>query len=194
MRLKYNIAILLVCFLESNHLFEQEIIEPQWKFYFAFEDATGARDTLWNVLDSGSTLYNIWVPPYTDGLDMQFGEIPVELDSDAFNVWTYQANISFFFKTVALPIISSPDVEIYANNFVLPVTISWDTSLFRAPVLMQMIEGPINAPLLDNDYFFDYHVAWGSYCMLYDTDVEMPEFFWWSANYFPLMCTMSRGF
>ncbi len=103
----------------------QEYVEPQWKFYFAFEDATGARDTVWQVLDSAAT----------DGLDPRFGEIPVELDPEKFNVWL-PGGAEIYFKTYAMPLSYDIYMGIEANNYVLPITLSWDTALFRAPVLL----------------------------------------------------------
>ncbi len=158
---------------------------------FCLLNATGAKDTLWLVLDSDALPL---VDNNNPGFDPQFGEYPIELDPEGFNVWT-PGGIGIFLKTFALPLNYYPGATIYANNYVLPITLSWDTALFRAPVLLQNIIGPINAPLLNNDYFFNYHanLGWPSYCMLYDTQVEMPWFSWGSQDQFPLMCTMSRG-
>ena len=43
----------------------------QWKFYLAFEDATGAKDTIWIGLDENGTVGN---------LNPDLGEVPVQLD------------------------------------------------------------------------------------------------------------------
>ncbi len=61
----------------------QDYIEPQWKFYFAFEDATGARDTVWIFLDS-------LIPTGNQGMNADFGEVPYTLNDSAFNVFVVE--------------------------------------------------------------------------------------------------------
>jgi hypothetical protein len=42
--------------------------QPQWRFHLAFEDATGAKDTLWFIYDTTATI----------GWDSHLGEGPSE--------------------------------------------------------------------------------------------------------------------
>tara|TARA_B110000046_G_C12909099_1_gene362037 strand:- start:70 stop:264 length:195 start_codon:yes stop_codon:yes gene_type:complete len=46
----------------------QAQVEPQFKFYLAFEDATEQRDTVWIVIDTNAvlvedTIFNEWILP-----------------------------------------------------------------------------------------------------------------------------------
>ncbi|MBS1569770.1 MAG: hypothetical protein JST45_10040 [Bacteroidetes bacterium] len=54
--------------------------QPTWRFHLAFEDGTGARDTIWFVFDTTATLGS-GVPDY------ELGEGAVQMDLDSFNVW-----------------------------------------------------------------------------------------------------------
>lgn len=53
--------------------------QPQWKFHIAFEDATGARDTIFLIWDSTAT----WE------MDTLLGEIPMNFDTNIFQVYMY---------------------------------------------------------------------------------------------------------
>ena len=45
------------------------IAQPTWRFHLAFEDGTGARDTIWMVYDTTATLgSNPWPGPNVDTL------------------------------------------------------------------------------------------------------------------------------
>ena len=52
-------------------------VEPQFKFYLAFEDATGQRDTVWLIVDSNAT-------PFEDTI---FNETLNPIDSQKFDVY-----------------------------------------------------------------------------------------------------------
>jgi len=120
--------------------------QPQWKFHLAFEDATGAKDTIWFIWDTTATFY---------GLDTALGEYPVTLDYNVFNVWTYNpANEEYdTLKTIAHPYSYAFGHQIEAINFELPVKISWDSALFHADWLPQD-SGWVYSASFDSDYFF----------------------------------------
>jgi hypothetical protein len=178
--MKKNILLLLVTFSFGLDVLAQEI--PQWEFWLAFEDATGAKDTVWIAMDEEGTFDN----------DMQFGEFPQNMNEDEFHVYfIIEGGKS---DRRVFPITSTSGGIVYAWHYEYPITLSWDTTLFSAPILMNSVEGPINNPLLDNDYFFNYHLGFPSYHMLFEESVEMPEFFWGSMDHFPVYFYFFRGF
>jgi len=103
--------------------------QPQWRFHLAFEDAIGARDTIWFIYDTTAT---------GDALDEHLGESFVEVDTNNFNVWmsTTLTGITAI-KTLAIPYSGFPDgyFPMEGRGYVPPLTLRWDTSLFRSPVL-----------------------------------------------------------
>ncbi len=104
-------------------------------------------------------------------------------------------NLAEVSKVRAFNIESSAfDFGIYATNYVYPLTLSWDTTLFFSQVLEETEAGYIFRPTLDNDYFFNYHNEVGKYHMIYESQVEMPWFGWWSQEHFPLYVSFERGF
>ena len=68
----FSIALLLSSFVS------QAQVEPQFKFYLAFEDATNQRDTVWIVIDTNAT---------EEFLDSTLGETNEILDSTKFQTW-----------------------------------------------------------------------------------------------------------
>ncbi len=157
---------------------------PQWLFWLAFEDATGAKDTVWIAMDEEGTF----------GLDEQFGEMPQEMNEEEFHVFFDVNTEGGKSDILVLPILIPPDGEIRAANYEYPIILSWDTTLFNAPILLNSVEGPINNPLLDNEYFFNYHEGFPSYHMLFEESVEMPGFSFGSMDHFPLFFSFNRGF
>lgn len=124
--------------------------QPQWKFHMAFEDATGAKDTIWFIWDTTATLY---------GLDTALGEKPISLDYSIFNVWTYNKVNSTYdtLKTIALPYNDCFENTLEAINYELPITITWDSSLLHADWLPPTPVGWVNYARIDNNYFFLYN-------------------------------------
>lgn len=124
--------------------------QPQWKFHVAYEDATGAKDTIWFIWDTTATFF---------GLDTALGEKPVQLDYNLFNVWTHNiANEEYdTLKTIAHPYSVSFGHPIEAINFELPITIKWDSALFHAEWLPPEPVGWVNYARIQNDYFFLYN-------------------------------------
>ncbi len=139
--------ILLVSGLLLVFVSFQSFAQQQWKFHVAFEDATGARDTIWFIWDTTATLY---------GLDTALGEKPVSLNYSTFNVWTNN-KVNFDYdtiKTLAIPYTESFETTIEAINFELPITITWDSALLHADWLPPTPVGWVNYARIDNDYFF----------------------------------------
>jgi hypothetical protein len=116
------ISPLLLCFIAC---FSQA--QPQWKFHLAFEDATGARDTIWFIWD---TTAHFILP-----VDEHLGEGRTEMNLNEFNVFVrnHEGDST---KTFSLPY-GIPDLtnSIYAINYQYPITLRWDSSMFNAPFL-----------------------------------------------------------
>ena len=126
--------------------------QPQWKFHVAFEDATGARDTIWFIWDTTAAVY---------GIDTTLGEGNPHMDYSKFNVWTLTWGVYPNFdttKVVAYPYDASFGNTIEAINFELPITITWDSALLHADWLPPTPVGWVNFARIDNDYFFFYNM------------------------------------
>lgn len=123
--------------------------QPTWRFHLAFEDGTGARDTMWFVYDTTATMG--WGP---GDVDYALGEGAVSMDLSAFNVWQLNWDVDTT-KTIALPYSEFPSFQggaVSAFNYVAPMIIRWDTSLFHASYL----PGPesIGMATMGGEYFF----------------------------------------
>lgn len=126
--------------------------QPQWRLHLAFEDGTGARDTIWFVWDTSAT-EGSEVNPLVDEL---LGEGQVDMDMDSFNVWVWNwSNDST--KTFALPFLYFPWHGCYidAFNYEFPVTLRWDTALFHATYLPN--PAAIQTAKMDCAHFFGYN-------------------------------------
>ncbi len=151
--------------------------QPTWRFHLAFEDGTGARDTLWLLYDTTATLpVDPWPGP---NVDYELGEGPTDMSNGLFHVFTRNANWDST-NTVAFPYSWYPIFEtgntIDAIKWVPPMTITWDTSLFHA-LYLPYNQGLINQAYLLGDYFF-FHSNDGSgigYNMLITNNVVMDE-------------------
>ena len=102
--------------------------QPQWRFHLAFEDAIGAKDTIWFVYDTSAT----------QAMDHHLGEVFVHVDPDSFNVWmssTFNGDTAV--KSLALPFTDYPQgyFPITGNGYTPPLTLRWDPSLFSSPDL-----------------------------------------------------------
>ncbi|MBK7287391.1 MAG: hypothetical protein IPI95_09950 [Flavobacteriales bacterium] len=128
------------------------IAQPTWRFHLAFEDGTGARDTIWMVYDTTATLgSNPWPGPNVDTL---LGEGPVDVDDGLFHVFRTNA-IGDTTNTNAYPYSQYPNFDgtsIDAINWTPPMTITWDTSLFHAPYL-PYAQGHFGIALMDGIAF-----------------------------------------
>jgi hypothetical protein len=164
--------------------------QPQWKFHIAFEDATGAKDTIWCIWDTAATDGSL------TSVDTAFGEAGVTFDYSVFNVWIYN-NVPFPFtdstKTSAIPFNGTFSLEIRAFNYQYPLTISWDSSLFHAPGLPLPV-GYVNRAWMGNNYFFivNNDPPAQAFNMLWDNSVIAPWFFWGTQSQFPLGVLIMR--
>ena len=164
-------ALLITCF--TSKLYAQ----PQWKFHIAFEDASGAKDTIWLIWDTAATY----------GLDTIFSEGKVNLNYNVFNVFIGNTNGDTT-KTQALPHpYSSNDVIVYAMNYQYPLIISWDSALFNAPNLPMPV-GYVNYARINNDYFFFQNnlPIEHQFDMLQNNQTLAPSFNWFSQSQFPM--------
>ena len=163
-------TLVVPCVLLMNILLAQ----PQWRFHLAFEDATGAHDTIWFVHDTTATLG--W-----DGnpeVDTALGEGRVDMDLDVFNVYTYNWDLDST-KTVAYPYTFFPShaANIEAFNFQFPVILRWDTALFRASYLPDPFA--INTAQMHCNHFFSFNndPYLQAYNMLLDDSVSVELMF-----------------
>jgi hypothetical protein len=176
-----NIFLVALSLLFSNNSFSQQ----QWKFYVAFEEGSGQRDTLWMIWDTTATV----------NVDTGLGEGSAIYDYAKFNVWIYNSNFDST-KTLALPYIYFPHhtlADIYAFNFTYPITITWDTSLFHANYLPVQSNNYINEAKIDNDFFFfvNNDMALHAYNMLLTDSAFAPQFNWGSQSHFPMTITIT---
>ncbi len=168
----------------------------QWSFYFAFEDANGAKDSLWFLLDTAST--------YPWSISGLYGEEPIETDSVNFQVWFYHpldyvnGNPTERYSTVLGNINNSAEVfgpEVFATNYELPIVLTWDSSLFTTEVLYTYGVNPINKATLDNNYLFSHGGSETGWDMTLTNHVELP-YYWYAGgigNQFPLYINLERG-
>lgn len=189
-RILYRIILVLISLMFTiNTTYTQE----QWKFYLAFEDATGARDTIWHIWDTTATFL---------GADTHLGEVTAIINPDAFNVWTYNHGLSWqdTIKTVAYPYNYDFSSKIRAINFNLPIYISWDSSLFHAPFLPPEPVGWVNYARFQNDYFFFYNnsISNHQFDLTLANDVYSPDssvtnpWFWDPSVHFPMDIYLSQ--
>lgn len=129
--------------------------QPTWRFHLALENGDGARDTIWLVFDAQATLP---VDPFPGpNVDTLLGEAGLALDPDVFNVFVRNAlwdSTKTFAKPYSwYPIFDGPLIESF--NWVAPITIRWDTSLFHAPYL----PGPdtFGVAMMGGSYFFGHN-------------------------------------
>jgi Secretion system C-terminal sorting domain len=176
---KLGVLIILSILLASFKSYSQ----PQWKFHIAFEDATGAKDTIWWIWDSTAT----------SGLDTALGEVIPQLNHNAFNVYIFNTN-SDTTKTEALPYAYFPNHSaiVYAINYQYPIIIRWDSSLFHSSFLPATSNNFINVARISNDYFFFVNnnpppPLSNEFDMLLDNSAYAPAYFWGSQSQFPMV-------
>ncbi len=157
--------------------------QPQWKFHVAFEDATGAKDTIWCIWDSSAH--------GTLPTDTVFKEGAVIFDHNVFNVWIYNYDGDST-KTRAVPFSWSLSLEVRAFNYQYPLTISWDTSLFNE--IFPWPYASVDYARIDNGYFFYVNNTFldHNYNMLIDNKVSAPSFNWFSQDQFPMSFSIAR--
>ncbi|MEX2597325.1 MAG: T9SS type A sorting domain-containing protein [Salibacteraceae bacterium] len=177
--MKYFLTITILLF--SLVLCAQ--VQPQFKFYLAFEDAKHEKDTVWIVIDSNGS----------DSLfDTLLGESSQLLDSTAFQVWLITNQNDSVLKTIAFPIRSSSSISysilVKSRNSQYPITIRWDTNLLKNHTLPFELK---QATLYNNNYLIlDKTVD------LFKSDsVMLPEFTvgGGAGNHFPLILFLSNN-
>lgn len=154
---------------------------PQFKFHLAFEDATGAKDTLWFIWDSLAT----------ESHDIIFDEKVYTLPTNTFQVF-FGPDINYPEKIRAYPLnYTTNGAQIYAQNYVYPLTMYWDSSLF----FNNNLPFTIGHAWLDNDWFFfnnNYPVA-HMFNMMATNQVDLPKYYYWSEEQFPLNFSFGEG-
>jgi hypothetical protein len=167
--------------------------QPQWKFYLAFEDGIGAKDTMWFIWDTTATIY---------GIDTTLGEGNVDFNYESFNVYALLGmypNIDST-KVFAVPYNDVFEIQLNAFNFELPLKLSWDTSLFHADYLPPEPIGWVNYARLYSDYFFwinnnpnnqDFDMTVIDTVMSPDPSIPDP-WFWQPWIHFPIMIYMHQ--
>lgn len=162
--------------------------QSQWKFYVAFEDAIGAKDTLWMVYDTAAHA--------TLPVDTGLGEGKFNFDYSVMNMWVYNADFDST-KTLAYPYSVFPNHSlgnIMAFNYVYPITISWDTALFHSPILpsQPLPYMYINHAFISNEYFqfVNNDPPMQAFNMLIDNSAVAPPFGWGPTEHFPMTITV----
>ncbi len=150
--------------------------QPTWRFHLAFEDGTGARDTLWLVYDISATVGSDFDPQ----VDYALGEGVAQIDHNTFNVFTWNWDGDST-KTHAYPYTEFPNFDgtiIDAINWTPPMTITWDTSLFYASYL-PYAQGHLGIAIMDGLAFsqFDHGMGFGVFNMLSENSVTI-DFLW----------------
>ncbi len=110
--------------------------QPTWRFHLAFEDGTGAKDTIWLVYDAAATIpYSHWPVPLGQYDSTQNSH---NYGDGEFHVFLFNS-LHDTTNAIAHPYSIFPIFEtgggIDALNWTPPMTITWDTSLFHAPYL-----------------------------------------------------------
>lgn len=152
--------------------------QPTWRFHLAFEDGTGARDTIWMVYDTTATLgSNPWPGPNVDTL---LGEGFVNVNDGLFHVFRANA-VGDTTQTNAFPYAQFPNFDgtiIDAINWTPPMTITWDTSLFHAPYLPYS-QGSFGIAIMDGLAFSAYmnhpELGFGVHDMLINDSLTVSE-------------------
>ena len=110
--------------------------QPTWRFHLAFEDGTGARDTIWLVYDTSVVQTQSHWP--VDIGEYQQSRVGLDYNDGEFHVFTINDLIDST-NSMAFPYSWYPIFEtgnsINAINWTPPMSIKWDTSLFHAPYL-----------------------------------------------------------
>ena len=157
--------------------------QPQWKFHVAFEDATGARDTLWLIWDSTA---HSSLP-----VDTGLGEGRVILNNNNFNVFTLNFDGDTT-KTAALPFAAGCAAGVLAMNYQYPISLSWDSALFN--VVFPWPHSSIDDARIQNDYFFSINndPPLQAFNMLLANQATAPSFNWGSQSQFPMYFNIAR--
>ncbi|MEX2597324.1 MAG: T9SS type A sorting domain-containing protein [Salibacteraceae bacterium] len=151
-------SIVFLAFCCFFPLFLQAQVQPQFKFYLAFEDAKHEKDTVWIVMDSTAST----------GLDSHLNEKLIPLDSGQFHVF-FGTPVSGD-DTVAKKLYAkkpSGQLTLYvkAKNHQLPITIRWDTNLLKNHTL----PFELKQAWMTNDYLWQCSACSEGPLHFYDT-------------------------
>ncbi len=133
---KTQLILLLLFFaIASSNVTAQKFEQPQWETPLYFEDATGAKDTVWFGYDQTANIY-------ADEIDEQFGEKWMWIDTSKFNVYITEkydaANLHYHKDTVLKRNINCRQMHGETLHFThgqLPVTIKWEDETLNSPNL-----------------------------------------------------------
>ncbi len=157
--------------------------QSQWKFHIAFEDGTGAKDTIWCIWDTTSH--------GTLPTDTVLGEGSVIFNYNDFNVWIYNYDNDST-KTRVVPFSWDFGLEVRAFNFQYPIIVTWDSSLFISIFFWPFTT--IDYAWISNDYFFFVNNSPPNqaFNMLLDDHADAPTFNWLSQSQFPMYFGIGR--
>jgi len=155
-----------------------------------------------------ATVYS-FNPPYGNGNDSQFGEVPFGLKT-SFHVsmggiltvaigdgssWPSILEYGSF-NVQALPV-SQPYFGggvVAAHNYVLPITMRYDLSLLTSPIINGMINQNMTDAFMDNDYLFGFDDT-GVFCLPFHDSLVLPyfEIQGIEADHFPISFNFAPG-
>ncbi len=130
--MKNKLFFLFILLTSNFYLTAQEYEEPQWKMPLCFEDATGAKDTLWIG----------YHPDATNGIDPQFDEGWKWIDTTKFNVyqWGYP-NYLPQYGSINTDSVRKTVIDTYLGGGigfikgVLPIKLTWNEKKLNSPDL-----------------------------------------------------------
>jgi len=161
---------------------------PLWKFWIAFEDATGAKDSIWLIFDPSAS--------FDSNTDTVFGEVSNPYDSTVFgirycgdspfndtllgnNIFNVSANGHYSTATFLY------EDYLCSRNYVLPITLSWDSTMLTE----SYSPGGLQYATLYNEYIHFVYPSPGfdqEFDMTSRSSIVLPEFSWGSQCHFPL--------
>jgi hypothetical protein len=119
-----------ILFLAYSLSMHAQSYEPQFKFWLAFEDATGAKDTLWLIMDSTAKI--------GPNDDPHLGEVMLYDTTENFKVsfdnYLPSDTLRKYKMHKVLAVNSSQkglSAHITSFNYQLPITIRYDTNIFN---------------------------------------------------------------
>ncbi|MCD4794590.1 MAG: T9SS type A sorting domain-containing protein [Bacteroidales bacterium] len=155
--MKNKLIILLLLFTCNIQTKAQKYEEPQWKIPLYFEDATGAKDTIWIGYDPNAD-------DHFETIDPQFDEDWIWIDTTKFNayIWhypncspTYPIDTDSVRKTTIASWIF-PYSELGFVKGEMPVTITWDEHKLNSPDLPDNFPDISPRPRARIDMTFDF--------------------------------------
>lgn len=169
----------LAMFLSIPPVDGQDVFE----FYVAFEDATEARDTVWFVMHSEGT----W------NVDSNLGEVLSPINDGNFNAWINDNTISNdAYKKVVFPFEGAFGGNMSCNNYLLPITLTYDSSLFESSLLYDVLGYGVEYARLENQFLTPPDDP-EAFNMLENNMCELPVFNFGDGNHFPLHITVYCG-